>query len=103
MAGSTLKNIYVAEFNRCVGDSIKNVVRRLRAKGYEVSVIRHRTTVILRRPSGQSFKKFKKHIAELVQDNIGSVLMSSTSGKIWLLDNKGNQPGVLQLIDEKDL
>ncbi|MDR6853661.1 uncharacterized protein (UPF0335 family) [Sphingomonas sp. BE123] len=103
MAKTAFQNVYVAEFNRCIGDNIKNVVRRLRAKGYEVSVIRHKTTVLLRRPSGQSFRSFRKDIAALVQDRIGSVVVSSTSGKIWIIDNKGNQAGEMRLITENDL
>jgi hypothetical protein len=93
-----LRFLYLAEFNRCKGDSIKNVVRRLRNRGYEVAVIRHKTTVIIRRPSGSTFKQFRSDLAELVQPWIGSMVLSSTSGKFWLLDNKGNQPGVLQRI-----
>lgn len=101
--GSKLPRIYMAEFNRCVGDNIKNVIRRLRRKGYDVDSIRHKTTVLIRRPEGLSFKDFRKDLAELVQPRIGSLALSSTSGKFWLLDNKGNMPGVLQKITAEDL
>ena len=98
-----LKFLYLAEFNRCIGDNIKNVIRRLRRKGYVVSRIGHKTTILIRRPTGSKFKQFKADLAELVQPKIGSMVLSSTSGRFWLLDNKGNRPGQLQQIGEADL
>lgn len=98
-----MKNFYIAEFNRCVGDNIQNVVRTLRRKGYTVSRIRHKTTVAIRRPDDRSFRRFKTDLAALVQPNIGSMVLASTSGRIWLLDNKGNSPGELQRITDTDI
>ena len=98
-----LPKLYMAEFNRCVTDNIKNVIRKLRAKGYEVTRVRHKTTVLIQRPKGVSFKEFCDDLNELVQPRIGSVIMSSTSGKFWLLDNKGNSPGIFQEITNADL
>ncbi len=97
------RQVYLAEFNRATGDNIKNVVRRLRDKGYEASTIRHKTTVLIRRPTDCEFKTFKSDLASLVQPRIGSMVLCSTTGNFWLLDNKGNQPGVFQKISEKDL
>jgi hypothetical protein len=97
------KQIYLAEFNRAKGDSIKKVIRTLRAKGYDVSPIRHKTTILIRRPKAAGFGQFKEDLAELVQGRIGSMILCSTSGRFWLLDNKGNQPGKLQLIRKSDL
>jgi hypothetical protein len=95
--------LYMAEFNRCIGDNIKNVVRALRAKGYEVGRIRHKTTVLIRRPEGLSFKNLRSDLGELAQPRIGSVILCSTSGRFWLLDNKGNSPGIFVAITGEDL
>src|SRR5688572_7552346 len=95
-----LKHLYLAEFNRCVGDNIENVVRRLRRRGYEVARIRHKTTVLIRRPDGSKLRQLKTDLASLAQPSRGSIILSSTSGRFWLLDNKGNQPGAFQSIDE---
>lgn len=100
---TSLENIYLVEFNRCRGDNIKNVIRRLHRKGYEASLIRHKTTVLIKRPLGSRFSDFKDDLLELVQPRIGSLIMSSTSGKFWMLDNKGNFPGIFQKISAKDL
>jgi hypothetical protein len=98
-----LRFVYMAEFNRCVGDNINNVVRRLRRRGYEVALLRHKTTVLIRRPAGSTFREFRNDLAEMVQPVRGSMILSSTSGKFWLLDNKGNQPGKLRRVDLDDL
>jgi hypothetical protein len=100
---SYLKYVYLAEFNRCMGDNIENVIRRLRRRGYEVARIRHKTTILIRRPAGSTFKQFRRDLADLVQPQRGSMVLSSTSGKFWLLDNKGNQPGVLQRVRTDDI
>lgn len=100
---SKLRKIYMAEFNRCKGDNIKNVIRRLRAKGYEVAKVGHKTTILIRRPAGQKFKWFKSDLTNLVQPKIGGLILSSTSGKFWKLSNSGNRPGTLQLITEDDI
>ena len=89
-----LSHVYMAEFNRCIGDNIENVVRRLRARGYEVARIAHKTTILIRRPADVTLARFKSDLALQVQPRIGSVALSSTSGNLWLLDNKGNKPGI---------
>ena len=99
----SLRKMYMAEFNRCKGDTIANVLRRLRRKGYAVSKLGHKTTVLIRRPPHQKFNAFKDDLAELVQPRIGGLILSSTSGKFWRLDNTGNQPGVLQRVTADDL
>lgn len=101
--GTFFRQVYMAEFNRAKGDNIKNVVSRLRAKGYEVSRIRHKTTIILKRPSTISFDQFKKDLCKLVQKRVGSMVLCSTTGRFWLLDNTGNRPGEFQAISESDL
>ena len=94
-----LKHVYLAEFNRCVGDNIENVVRRLRRRGYEVARVGHKTTILIRRPVGSKIRSFKADLAAMVQPKIGGMILSSTSGKFWQLDNRGNRPGVLYRID----
>ena len=96
------KNFYIAEFNRSVGDSIRNVARALRAQGYNVAHIRHKTTILIKRPSDKSFSEFKNDLSQLVQNRIGSMTLCSTSGRIWLLDNKGNRAGEFQRITQAD-
>lgn len=94
-----LIHVYLAEFNRCVGDNIENVVRRLRRRGYEVARVAHKTTILIRRPTSSKFRNFKTDLADMVQPRIGGLIVSSTSGKFWQLDNKGNRPGILHRID----
>lgn len=102
MAKSILKYVYLVEFNRCKGDSINKVSRKLRNEGYEVKKIRHKTTILVKRPSGCKLSRLKEDIANLVQDKIGSAILASSSGKMWQLDNTGNQPGVFQVLDGDD-
>lgn len=94
-----LKHVYLAEFNRCVGDNIENVVRRLRRRGYEVARVAHKTSILIRRPAGSKFRSFKTDLAAMVQPRIGGMILSSTSGKFWQLNNRGNRPGELYRID----
>lgn len=102
MAASFSK-IYLVEFNRCVGDDIKKVVRKLRRIGYRASLIRHKTTLIIERPDDKTFALFKRELASMAQPQIGSIIMASPEGRFWLMDNKGNMAGTWQKVDEEML
>lgn len=96
------KHFYMAEFNRGLGDNINNVVRKLRRKGYDAIKLGHKTTIIIRRPSDVRFRVMKDDLSELAQNRIGGIILSSTSGKMWRLDNRGNRPGIFQPITLAD-
>lgn len=97
------RKLYMAEFNRCKGDNIANVLRRLRRKGYQATKVGHKTSILIRRPSRQRFAEFKEDLAELIQPRIGGLILSSTSGRFWRMDNTGNKPGILQRVTAEDL
>lgn len=55
MSRSDLRNVYLVEYNRCKGDNINGVTKNLRKKGYDVKKIRHKTTIMVKRPDDKSF------------------------------------------------
>jgi hypothetical protein len=84
---------YLIETNRCRGDSIRRMARRLEAKGYEVERTLHKTTLLLRRPKGNTFSTFESDIASELQSRCGSAVICSTSGRQWMCRMGGNRPG----------
>ncbi len=84
---------YIAEFNRCVGDSITRVIRRLELLGYEVERLPQLTTLRIRRPTGADFASFRADLCRLLQPRRGSLIVSSSSGKAWSCSMRGNRPG----------
>lgn len=93
MAKKFIDHRYMIETNRCRGDSIRLMTRRLEAKGYEVERTMHKTTILLRRPKGNSFSAFKRDIASELQPRRGSAVICSTSGRQWMCRMGGNRPG----------
>lgn len=84
---------YIAEFNRCVGDSIARAIRRLERRGYEVERVPQLTTLQIRRPKGLSFAEFQDDLRELLQPRRGSLVLASSSGRVWSCSQRGNRPG----------
>lgn len=88
---------YFGEFNRVVGDSIRNAKKILRSWGLDVESIPHRTALRIERPEGMSWTDFKRAIRAVLQPRRGSVMISSEStGRTYVCSNRGNQPGTFQ-------
>ena len=84
---------YIAEFNRCVGDSIVRAKRWLERRGYQVEFVPQLTTLLIRRPVGVTMKQFRADLRALLQPRRGSLILFSTSGRAWSCRMKGNRPG----------
>jgi hypothetical protein len=87
------RTTYIAEFNRAVGDNIRNVIRRLERRGYEVEKVPQLTTVKLKRPPGNTFEDFQEDVASVLQPRRGSAIIASSTGRAWSCNMKGNRPG----------
>jgi hypothetical protein len=88
---------YFAEFNRVVGDNIRIAAKRLNRTGLNVSVLPHKTSLMIERPGSMPWPQFTAAILAVLQPRRGSVLMSSEhSGRAWICHNGGNRPGRFQ-------
>ena len=88
---------YFAEFNRVIGDNIKIPARSLSRLGLNVSILPHKTSLIIERPRSMSWLQFTAAILAVLQPRRGSVIMSSEhSGKAWICQNRGNRPEKFQ-------
>lgn len=86
---------YFAEFNRVVGDNIRGAARSLRRIGLNITVLPHRTALMIERPSSMSWPAFKAAIRAVLQPRRGSVIISSeATGKTFICQNSGNRPGL---------
>ena len=89
---------YFAEFNRVTGDNIHRAARSLRRSGLDVTVLPHKTSVVIERPSSVSWPELKKAICGVLQPRRGSVMISSeATGKTFICQNGGNSPGLFKL------
>lgn len=93
MARKFIDHRYLIEKNRCRGDRVGRMARRLERKGYEVERTLHKTTILLRRPKGNDFATFEEDIAAELQPRRGSAVVCSTSGRQWMCSMGGNRPG----------
>ena len=84
---------YIAEFNRCVGDSIWRVKRRLERLGYDVDFVPQLTTLLFRRPVGVTMRQFRSDLRALLQPRRGSLILCSSSGRAWSCNMRGNRSG----------
>jgi hypothetical protein len=92
--------VYVAEFNRAVGDNIRTCKRRLETQGLNVDIVPHKTTLRIERPANMSWPAFKQVLRSVIQPLRGAVLLFSRStGNVFVCSNAGNQPGQFQRID----
>jgi hypothetical protein len=92
--------VYVAEFNRTVGDNIRTCQRRLERQGLNVDSVPHKTTLRIERPADMSWHDFKQILRSVIQPLRGAVLLFSRStGNVFVCSNAGNQPGRFQRID----
>jgi hypothetical protein len=88
---------YFAEFNRVVGDNIRIAAKRLNRTGLNVSVLPHKTSLMIERPGSMPWPQFTAAILAVLQPRRGSVLMSSEhSGRAWICHSGGNRPGRFQ-------
>jgi hypothetical protein len=95
-----MEKIYVAEFNRACGDSIRTCARRLAAWGLDVDILPHPTTLRTGRPPSMSWETFKEALRSVIQPIRGAVLLfSKTTGKVFVCSNAGNMPGRFRLIE----
>jgi hypothetical protein len=85
---------YFCEFNRVIGDNIRNAARMLRRVGLQVQVIPHKTSLRIERPDEMSWTDFTDAIRAVLQPRRGSVMLSSeATGRTFICNNAGNQPG----------
>ena len=88
---------YFGEFNRVVGDSIRNAMKILQSWGLDVQLLPHKTALRIERPKDMSWADFKRAIRAVLQPRRGSVTISSeSSGRTYVCSNRGNQPGSFQ-------
>ena len=88
---------YFGEFNRVVGDSIRNAMKILQSWGLDVQLLPHKTALRIERPKDMSWADFKRAIRAVPQPRRGSVMISSeSSGRTYVCSNRGNQPGSFQ-------
>lgn len=86
---------YFAEFNRVVRDNIRGAVWTLRLHGLNVTVLPHKTALLIERPSCMSWSDFKCAIRSVLQPRRGSVMISSeATGRTFICQNGGNRPGL---------
>lgn len=89
--------VYFGEFNRVIGDSIRNAARLLRSWGLDVDTIPHKTALRIGRPAGMAWPDFKRSIHAVLQPQRGSVMISSMStGRTYICNNRGNRAGRFQ-------
>jgi len=84
---------YGAEFNRVVGDNIRVAIRKLEKAGLKVRRPPHLTTLFIGRPLSMSWQDFKDILRSILQPRIGGVKLSSSTGRMFICSNRGNQPG----------
>lgn len=84
---------YVTEFNRCGGDNITRLIRRLRRLGYEIERVPQPTTITVTPPPGYAFAAVKADLRAQLQPRRGSLILASTSGRVWSCSMRGNRPG----------
>lgn len=88
---------YFAEFNRVIGDNIRRTEQSLRQAGLGVTVLPHKTSLVIERPSSVSWTDLKNAIRAVLQPRRGSVIISSEStGKTFICQNGGNSPGLFK-------
>jgi hypothetical protein len=84
----------VIETNRIIFDSVRKGAKFLRRHGLDVEVAPHKTTLIVERPEGVTWRQFRKLVAAVLQPRIGSaVIFSEWSGRSYVCSNRGNRPG----------
>lgn len=100
-ANARQSRIYVAEFNRSVGDSIRTCASRLaRRWGLAVDILPHRTTLRIERPPDMKWATFQEALRSVIQPGRGAVLLfSMTTGHAYICSNAGNLPGEFQRIE----
>jgi len=85
---------YHAEFNRVVGDNIRIAEKKLRRSGLDAYLVAHKTALRIERPEDMSWTEFKTAVRSVLQPRRGSVMLfSESSGKTYICNNAGNQPG----------
>ena len=93
------KRKYVAEFNRPRNDSIRVCAARLTRHGLSVMRLPHLTTILIERPESMAWSDFKAAIRSVLQPRRGSVVIASrTTGRVFICNNRGNQPGLFQRV-----
>ncbi|MBY5728508.1 hypothetical protein [Rhizobium leguminosarum] len=66
---------------------------------YPADIVPHKTTLNLTKPATMDFNEFKRIVRKSVQPKIGSVLLvSKTTGNVFVCSNKGNRPGKFVLV-----
>jgi hypothetical protein len=87
---------YFAEFNRVIEDNIRAAARRLRRLGLRVTILSHKTALLIERPEGMLWADFTSAILAVLQPRRGSVMLSSETGFTFICNNAGNRPGQFQ-------
>lgn len=91
---------YITEWNRVHGDNVRRAATRLEKKGLHVTVLPHKTSMSLARPSEMSWADFKSAIRSELRHRRASVLIfSKATGNSFLCRNFGNRPGKFELVE----
>jgi hypothetical protein len=93
------QKVYVAEFNRAVGDNIRTCARQLARQGLGVDILPHKTTLRIERPADMPWSMFTAALRSVIQPLRGAVLLfSKATGNVFICSNAGNLPGRFQRI-----
>jgi hypothetical protein len=88
---------YFGEFNRVVGDNIRNAMRLLRRHGLNAQLLDHKTSLVIERPQSMAWAQFTAAVRATLQPRRGSVMISSEfTGRTFICQNRGNRPGRFQ-------
>lgn len=90
---------YIAEWNRVLGDNIRRAATRLQKKGVLVSVLPHKTALLIERPDEMGWIEFKNLVRNELNRRHGSVLLfSESTGNTFICQYRGNRPGRFQRV-----
>jgi len=85
---------YFAEFNRVTSDNIRIAAKKLARQGLSVTVLAHKTSLLIEKPDSMSWSELKDALRSVLQPRRGSVMLSSeTTGKTFICRYGGNRPG----------
>ncbi len=75
-------------------DNIRMAAAKLRRRGLDVDILPHKTSLRIRKPDEMDWRDLKRALRSVLQPRRGSVfLCSETTGRAFICNNAGNQPG----------
>jgi hypothetical protein len=85
---------YLTEWNRARGDNIRHTAEKLERRGLRVTLLPHKTSILIERPALIDWANFKDILRNELQPRTGSIMvLSQTTGNAFICSNRGNRPG----------